>query len=282
MSDETAEPIVEAAEKRRRGRPSGSYGSYRPRQANELNAPAELNSELNQAAELNPPLNADAASPGLEVRSTWKPRKKKGAGTGKPAPEVVFNGLNIFGDDPPKQREVFEYSEEMADRICKWLATGRSLRIFCFQDDTPSASRVSNWLAARPEFYERYARAKIEGMDRLAEWAVDELADKNLPPEQVQRAKAAFEARKWYVSKIAPLRYGDKLQVNQEISGPGGGPLQVDVLVNMLLTQANMERLTDLEVESIRSAALKLAAPAAPIVEGEFSEVPPSGEPAED
>jgi hypothetical protein len=118
------------------------------------------------------------------------------------------------------------------------------------------------WTYADEVFAKRYARAKIEGMDVLAEWAVDEMADPNLPIERIQQAKYAFEARKWYVSKIAPLRYGDKLDVKQEITGP----VQVDVLLNVLLTPANMERLTDVEVEAIRSAAAKLALPA-PVID---------------
>ena len=65
----------------------------------------------------------------------------------------------------------------------------------------------------------------------------------------------------------------------------GGGT----VLLDMLLTPANMERLTDLEIEAVRSAAAKLASPvaaadaaaqaaamAAAVVDAEFSKVEPS------
>jgi hypothetical protein len=60
---------------------------------------------------------------------------------------------------------------------------------------------------------------------------------------------------KFFVSKVAPKLWGDKLDIKQEISGPGGGPLQTHVLLDVLLTPANLERL-------IRSAAAKLALPA--------------------
>lgn len=69
-----------------------------------------------------------------------------------------------------------------------------------------------------------------------------------------------------------------------EHSGPGGGPIAIDVLLDVLLTPANLERLSDIEVESIRSAAAKLALPPAAsgesVVNGEFVEVLPgeSGE----
>jgi hypothetical protein len=71
---------------------------------------------------------------------------------------------------------------------------------------------------------------------------------------------------KFFVSKVAPKLWGDKLDIKQEISGPGGGPVQVQALFDILLTPANLERLTDIEVESIRSAAAKLALPA-PVID---------------
>ena len=41
-------------------------------------------------------------------------------------------------------------------------------------------------------------------------------------PEVLQRSRLRVDTRKWLMSKIAPKRYGEKLQT--EISGPGGGP----------------------------------------------------------
>jgi hypothetical protein len=89
---------------------------------------------------------------------------------------------------------------------------------------------------------------------------------------------------KWYLSKIAARRYGDRIEVKNEITGPGGGPIVIDVLVNVLLTPANMEKLSDVEVEAIRSAAAKLAlpAPAEQTIEGEAVEVTPSATPIDD
>jgi hypothetical protein len=35
--------------------------------------------------------------------------------------------------------------------------------------------------------------------------------------DQVERSKLQIDARKWYLSKIAPKRYGDKLEVDQTV-----------------------------------------------------------------
>jgi hypothetical protein len=80
--------------------------------------------------------------------------------------------------------------------------------------------------------------------------------------------------------EIAARRYGDRIEVKNEITGPGGGPLQVDVLVKLLLTPANLEQLLTWRWRGSVQLRPELAAPAGPViegtcepVEGEFSEV---------
>jgi hypothetical protein len=212
----------------------------------------------------------------IESATPPKEKKRRGRGSGKPPPTVVFDGAIVLPEGPQKKHAVREYSEEMTARICDWVAEGRSLRSFCAQEGTPTTITVWQWQEAHPDFDRRYARAKLKGMDDLAEWAVDELSNPDLPPEQVQRAKYEFEARKWYVSKIAPLRYGDKIQA--ELSGPGGAPLQLDI---MLQTQLNkpevLARLSEAQIEALLTAIPLLTAPAAgsseAVVDAEFTEV---------
>jgi hypothetical protein len=42
--------------------------------------------------------------------------------------------------------------------------------------------------------------------------------------EHVQRSRLRVDARKWFAAKVAPKKYGEKVQ--QELSGPDGGPIQ--------------------------------------------------------
>jgi hypothetical protein len=90
------------------------------------------------------------------------------------------------------------------------------------------------WLARFPEFASQHAHATDLGWDVFAEKIVERATD--VPPELANSRKLEIDAGKWLLSKRAARRYGDRLDVRQEISGAGGGPLQVDVLVNMLLT----------------------------------------------
>jgi hypothetical protein len=69
---------------------------------------------------------------------------------------------------------VYEFSEEIAERICDWLAEGRSLRSFCFQDGTPIIRTAMRWLDADAAFAQRYACGRDRGKDVMAELATDE------------------------------------------------------------------------------------------------------------
>lgn len=188
-------------------------------------------------------------------------RRKKGKGKGV-APAVVLNGSNVEEYFPPPPKKIgapSTYTPEMADRICKWVAEGKTLYSFCMLEGTPNYFTVADWRRAHPDFDQKYARAKDDGWDVFAEKLVERSVD--VPPELAQSRRLEVDTGKWLLSKLAARRYGDRLEVKSEISGPNGGPLQVEMLLNVLLTPANLERLSDIEVESIRSAAGKLALP---------------------
>lgn len=134
------------------------------------------------------------------------------------------------------------FSQELADLICDRIADGESLRAICRSDGMPAPSTVCLWLSQNPGFSEQYARAREAQADALAEETL-EIADdaRNdwmerqsdgdksegwvLNGEHVQRSRLRIDARKWFASKVAPKKYGDKVQA--EVSGPDGNPLQM-------------------------------------------------------
>jgi hypothetical protein len=181
-------------------------------------------------------------------------------------------------EDEPEEKRLgrpCEYTLEIGNRICAELEKGRSLLSVLKEDGMPARSTLVCWLARFPEFASQYAHATDLGWDVFAEKIVERATD--VPPELANSRKLEIDAGKWLLSKRAARRYGDRLDVRQEISGAGGGPLQVDVLVNMLLTPANLERLDDVEVAAIRSAAAKLALPA-PVIDAVATVAVVSGE----
>jgi hypothetical protein len=118
-----------------------------------------------------------------------------------------------------------KYTKELAQNICNRLAMGESLRRICRDDDFPAESTVRQWaLDDYNGFYAQYARSRDIGLDAMADEALD-IADDGLndfrlkdgaPPifdsEHVQRSRLRVDTRKWYLSKLAPKRYGDKIE----------------------------------------------------------------------
>lgn len=131
-----------------------------------------------------------------------------------------------------------KFSQAVADTICLRIAEGESLRAICSDDDLPVCSTVFKWLNERKEFAEQYARAREEQADFYAEQII-EIADEEVTmvkrskhsggapeddtednevevafdPTAVARNRLRVDARKWYASKVAPKKYGDKLAV---------------------------------------------------------------------
>jgi len=119
------------------------------------------------------------------------------------------------------------YSEEIADEICLRLSKGESLLGICADDHLPCVSAVRAWAVDNYQgFYAKYARARDIGLDHHAELIL-KLADEIRPGQrtvskatgmeiteldQVERSKLQIDARKWYLSKIAPKKYGEKIE----------------------------------------------------------------------
>ncbi len=61
--------------------------------------------------------------------------------------------------------------------------------------------------------------------DAAGDWTVDKDGKKTLDHEHVQRSRLRVDTRKWAAGKLAPKRYGDKLQH----TGEGGGPIRTEV-----------------------------------------------------
>lgn len=123
-----------------------------------------------------------------------------------------------------------DYTEQLALTICLRLSEGESLRKVCLDDAMPDKSTVLRWIARHESFRDQYAKAKADGAEALAEEIFD-IADDGandwmekfsaegdslgwqLNGEHVQRSRLRIDTRKWYLSKIMPKKYGDRLEV---------------------------------------------------------------------
>lgn len=134
------------------------------------------------------------------------------------------------------------YTDNLADAICVRLMEGESLRSICRDDDMPSISTVMLWTLNDKDFATKYEHArKIQ-----AEVWFDDIVDISATPlvgekvttstgeksrtetvkgDNVERSRLMVHAKQWALGRMNPKRFGDKLQ--QEHSGPDGGPIQV-------------------------------------------------------
>ena len=135
---------------------------------------------------------------------------------------------------------MLKLTDEVRETVLRGLAEGKSLRTACAE------LGISHWmwnraLSAEPELAHQYAHAKEVGLDAMAEEILEisddgtndwmertgkagEVVGYQVNGEHVQRSKLRVDSRKWLLSKMAPKKYGDKVQ--QEISG-GDKPVSI-------------------------------------------------------
>ncbi len=119
------------------------------------------------------------------------------------------------------------YTKKLADEICERIENGESLREICASPGMPARSTVSRWLGDNEDFRNRYAQARNihtdDEFDGLAK--LDAMLIAGVIKADAHRA--LVDAKKWRIMKRHPQKYGDKLDVNANLSGEIG---LVDVL----------------------------------------------------
>ncbi|MBX3498117.1 MAG: terminase small subunit protein [Alphaproteobacteria bacterium] len=135
-----------------------------------------------------------------------------------------------------------KFTQKLAETICKRIAQGESLRTIVKDDDMPCAATVFTWLLdpAKKDFLEQYETARNVQAELMFEELLeiadngehDELerttsdGDTYTVPntEYMQRSRLRVDTRKWYLSKVLPKKFGDKIAH----VGPNDGPIQVE------------------------------------------------------
>ncbi|NYD88765.1 terminase small subunit-like protein [Sphingomonas melonis] len=101
------------------------------------------------------------------------------------------------------------FGPEVREEIIEKLESGDSMRTICDDPRMPDRRTVERWQNEDTDFAAAIARAREAGYDRRAENAVDAAKSASDP----QKGRLAFDAERWYLSKLAPRRYGDKLDL---------------------------------------------------------------------
>lgn len=126
------------------------------------------------------------------------------------------------------------FKAKLGKEICKRIAEGESVRSIVKDEKMPSATTIFNWLfdEDKKEFLAQYETARnIQAeimFEELLEIADDSKKDietrvnaegeeYEVPnKEYVQRSRLRVDTRKWYLSKVLPKKYGEKLELGGE------------------------------------------------------------------
>lgn len=143
-----------------------------------------------------------------------------------------------------------KYTPELGNKICEIISTSsRGLRSIC-KELNINTQTVLNWLNDdnNKEFLVHYARAKQSQADFLVEEILEisddssndsietEFGEKE-NKEWVNRSKLRVDSRKWIASKLAPKKYGDKLELSGDAENPVSRIALTDEQVNDIATK---------------------------------------------
>jgi hypothetical protein len=131
-------------------------------------------------------------------------------------------------------------AEEIEDRfsfIIGEIEKGKALRTILKLDNTPSSRTFFKWLDKDDSKVKRYARSTKLRADCMFEDLIH-IADENhkdvtttsegakrTDSDVIARARLRVDTRKWYLSKLNPKKYGDKVETTIE-----GGDKPVNIV----------------------------------------------------
>lgn len=120
-----------------------------------------------------------------------------------------------------------QFTKELGDMICSRVADGEPLVKICAENGNPSYGTVWLWGKEYPEFAEALSHAREAQQDHFAESVVF-IADSQF---DAQKARNMMDARRWYAGKVAPKKWGDKIEIDAKIDARQGPS---ETLLNLL------------------------------------------------
>lgn len=149
----------------------------------------------------------------------------------KPEPRVKAKGKKETAEETQE-----EYRQRIMDVVCgvtaeSTLGIQRICKTLREDDATfPACRTIRTWMAENAEMLAQYARAKEHQLHILAEQIVEISDDDSydeiftdegkrmMNAEFVARSKLRVDSRKWVLSKLMPKVYGDKIEIDNNIT----------------------------------------------------------------
>lgn len=126
---------------------------------------------------------------------------------------------------------------KIAAKVLEGMRGGLSAFKACKAAGVPQ-STFNLWLNNDPALAEEYARAREDLIELIAQEIIDlSDADVGLTPDgkkdwaAIQKHKLQVDTRKWLLSKLAPKKFGEKL----ELSGDQNSPLLIQKIERLVV-----------------------------------------------
>jgi len=145
----------------------------------------------------------------------------------------------------PEQKKI------TADKVFNEMRQGLSAYKACVKVGVPQ-STLNHWLNDDADLAADYARAREELHEFIAAEIVA-IADAPVPsnekggldPGAIQKQRLQVDTRKWLLSKLAPKKYGDKI----EVSGDANNPLKIERIERVVVGEVIEQRALEKKVE---------------------------------
>lgn len=150
----------------------------------------------------------------------------------------------------PAGRPTFDWTEEIEDAILDKIMEGQIPADFLGEgreDGMPGVTTLYKHLRDSDSFAKKYARAKefqadieFDEIREIADDASNDWMERNDPNnpgwqlnhDHVQRSRLRIDARKWRASKMAPKKYGDKIEAT--FQNPDGSQMDMGTRITIV------------------------------------------------
>lgn len=147
-----------------------------------------------------------------------------------------------------KGKKTAEEKERSRQEVIDGILAGMRDGLTCYKACEKmgvTQSAFLRWVDIDPALRELYTRAREDLVERIAN-EILEISDKDVEISgdgkkdwaAIQKHKLQVDTRKWLLSKLAPKRYGEKL----EISGDQDSPLKIEKIERVIVDQATQKK----------------------------------------
>jgi hypothetical protein len=127
--------------------------------------------------------------------------------------------------------------QQKITEVLTGMRNGLSLRQSS-ENANVKAQTFLSWVDQDKDLSEQYARARSDMIDKIADDII-KIADEEMIPTgegkvdsaMVQKQRLRVDTRKWLLSKMAPKKYGDKL----ELSGDEQAPVSIQRIERVIV-----------------------------------------------